>query len=481
MAEKVLPYDRGLVPQETGYWCGPASTQVLLNSRGIHAAERDLAREMGTHTGGTDYIGLIERVLDRLLPDARYTSVYVENDPMTDSQKERLWEHVVGSINAGFGVSMNWVAPPHNYPRGVKGSASPSYGGGTVFHYVACMGYDDTPGARALWMADSGFRPFGYWVSFDQASTLIPPKGYAYASVKGAVAAPDAPNPVSGELDTVDVLAAATGLTKAAAKKILPTVQQGLRLSDCTNVLRVATWLAQIGHESAFKYTEEIDKSGSYAPYIGRTWIQITWESNYRSFSRWAFENGLVDSPDFFVKDYKALADLRWAGIGPAWYWTVARTDINELCDRGEFDTVTYRINGGQNGAEDRKRRYNLALAQGDKLLSLVREGVSSDEELLMSDRLYPSVSIYKNPGEGSKYTLAQLIQSIDGFAHREAVEDAALQGSLDDIDKVFRVAAGQGSYKDAWAVNHAKTFLVRLEQENRSALEAYRLSKGIA
>jgi predicted chitinase len=480
MAEKVLPYERGVVPQETGYWCGPASTQVILNSRNITVAERDLAREMGTHTGGTDYIGLIERVLDRVLPDARYTSVYVENDPMTASQKDRLWEHVVGSINAGFGVSMNWVAPPHNYPRGVNGSASPAYGGGTVYHYVACMGYDDS-GDRALWIADSGFRPFGYWVSFDQAASLIPPKGYAYASVKGAVSVPDVPKPLEPEVDAVAVLAAATGLTKAAAKKILPTVQQGLRLSGCTNVLRIATWLAQIGHESAFKYTEEIAKNGRYAPYIGRTWIQITWEANYRSFSQWAFDNGLVDSPDFFVNDYKALADLRWAGIGPAWYWTVARTDINELCDRGEFDTVTYRINGGQNGAADRRARYDRALAQGDKLLTLVQEGNSSDEELLMSDRLYPSVSLYKNPGEGARYTLAQLIQSIDGFAHREAVEDAALQGSLSDIEKIFRVAAGQGEFKDAWAVNHAKTFLVRLEQENRSALEAYRLSKGIA
>lgn len=481
MAEKVLPYERGIVPQETGYWCGPASTQVILNSRGINVAERDLAREMGTHTGGTNYIGLIERVLDRLLPDAKYTSVYVENDPMTSSQKDRLWEHVVGSINAGFGVSMNWVAPPRNYPRGVNGSVSPAYGGGTVYHYVACMGYDDS-GDRALWIADSGFRPFGFWVSFDQAASLIPPKGYAYAAVKGAVSAPAAPKPVEAGVDQAQVLAAATGLSKAAAKKILPTVQQGLRLSDCNNVRRVATWLAQMGHESGgFKYTEEVAKNGRYAPYIGRTWIQITWESNYRSFGAWAYKNGLVTDPEVFVKDPSALADLRWAGIGAAWYWTTARTDINSLCDRNDFDTVTYRINGGQNGAEDRRRRYNLALAQGENLLSLVSEGVPSDEELLMSDRLYPSVSIYKNPGEGARYTLAQLIQSVDGFAHREAVEDAALQGSLEDIDKVFRVAAGQGEFKDSWAVNHAKTFLVRLEQENRSALEAYLQSKGIA
>src|SRR3954463_9660008 len=63
--EGVLPYDHSIVPQETGYWCGPAATQVVLNSRGIYVAERDLARSIGTHTGGTDYVGLIEQDLDR--------------------------------------------------------------------------------------------------------------------------------------------------------------------------------------------------------------------------------------------------------------------------------------------------------------------------------------------------------------------------------------------------------------------------------
>src|SRR5258705_13166805 len=66
--EMVLPYDHSIVPQETGYWCGPAATQVVLNSRGIYVAERDLARSIGTHTGGTDYVGLIEQDLDRRGP-----------------------------------------------------------------------------------------------------------------------------------------------------------------------------------------------------------------------------------------------------------------------------------------------------------------------------------------------------------------------------------------------------------------------------
>lgn len=287
---------------------------------------------------------------------------------------------------------------------------------------------------------------------------------------------------IPGREDPVSVLAAATGITEARAREVMATLRDGLAMSQCTTVERIACWLAQIGHESGgFQYTEEIAKNGRYAPYIGRTWIQITWEENYRQFSEWCFDRGLVDSPDYFVRNYEKLRDYRWAGIGPAWYWTVARPDINSLCDKGDFDTVTARINGGQNGADDRRRRHQLALAQGDRLLSLVGQETASEEGALMSERLYPSVSIYKNPSEGARYTLAQLIQSIDGFAHREAVERAAANGSLDDLDKIFRVAAGRGEFKDAWAINHAKKFLFRLERENPAAIESYRQAKGIA
>lgn len=186
MTEIVLNYDRTIAPQETYYWCGPASTQMILNSRGIVRSEADLAREIGTTTRGTDYVGLIEKVLDRYDPEAGYTSVYLERDPATPEQREALWQHIVRSIKGGRGVSTNIVAPPSNYPRGVKGSPNPSYGGGTVYHYVAVMGFSDE-GGRFVWIADSGFRPFGYWITFDQLATLIPPKGYAYAA--NAVAA----------------------------------------------------------------------------------------------------------------------------------------------------------------------------------------------------------------------------------------------------------------------------------------------------
>lgn len=183
VGEKRLDYDDGIVPQETGYWCGPASAQVCLNIRGIYVPEAELAAECGTDEGGTDYVALIERCLDPRLPEANYTSVDAPHDPPTAEEKNRLWDGILRSINSGYGIVMNWVAPPANYPVGIKGSPNPSYGGGTVFHYVTCAGYDDNPAQRAVWIADSGFQPFGYWISFDQCATLIPPKAACYADL----------------------------------------------------------------------------------------------------------------------------------------------------------------------------------------------------------------------------------------------------------------------------------------------------------
>jgi hypothetical protein len=186
IGELILPYDHNIVPQETGYWCGPASTQVVLNGQGIFMSEQDLANEIGTHSGGTDYIGQIETCLDHHVPGMHYITVDQPYDPMSYEDKERLWANLIRSMaeEPRGGVVMNWVAPPGNYPIGIKGSESPTYGGGTIYHYVACMGIDDNPNQRACWIADSGFYPFGYWCDFEQVSTLIPPKGYTYAAVE---------------------------------------------------------------------------------------------------------------------------------------------------------------------------------------------------------------------------------------------------------------------------------------------------------
>ena len=185
IVEKRLDYVRDQVSQDTIYNCGPASCQTIIRAAtGKLFSEQDLGRELGTHTGGTDWIGQFPKVLNRHLPGAGYKVVEMPNDPPTLAQKERLWGDIRHSVDGGRGVVVNIVAPPSNYPRAsYTSTVSPAYGGGTVYHYFAAMGYAvDKFGVRHVWIADSGFAPFGYWISLDQLATLCPPKGYCFAA-----------------------------------------------------------------------------------------------------------------------------------------------------------------------------------------------------------------------------------------------------------------------------------------------------------
>ncbi|PZT99496.1 MAG: hypothetical protein DI630_16905 [Gordonia sp. (in: high G+C Gram-positive bacteria)] len=192
MVEKVLPYSRDQVTQDTGWNCGPASGQtVILSKTGQTLPESVLAREMRTTQNGTDHISQVANVLNARLGGG-YIVRGIPNDPPTRDQVELLWSDVVKSIDAGFGVVGNIMVPPSNYPRGTRGSSSPAYGGGMVYHYIAIMGYaDDGPGGRHFWVADSGFRPFGYWCSLEQMASMIAGKGYTAKPV----AAPAPPPP----------------------------------------------------------------------------------------------------------------------------------------------------------------------------------------------------------------------------------------------------------------------------------------------
>lgn len=183
--EKTLPYMRDQVTQDTFYYCGPASAQTILRAAtGTLVSENQLARDMGTTVNGTDYIGQVAQALNRYASAGKWVVTNIPNDPPSKAQVETLWADLTRSVDAGFGVAANIVAPPSNYPRPSFTSTQPlRYGGGTVYHYVALMGYaTDAQGGRHVWWADSGFAPYGSWVSLEQTASLIAMKGYAAAT-----------------------------------------------------------------------------------------------------------------------------------------------------------------------------------------------------------------------------------------------------------------------------------------------------------
>ena len=134
---------------------------------------------------------------------------------------------------------------------------------------------------------------------------------------------------------------------------------------------RVAAFIAQIGHESGqLKYVREIwgptaaqaryegradlgnTVAGDGSKYRGRGLIQITGRANYEACGE-ALALDLINHPELLEKPQHAC-------MSAAWFW--ASRGLSTLADAGKFDTITSRINGGQNGAADRQALYAKAL-----------------------------------------------------------------------------------------------------------------------
>jgi hypothetical protein len=272
--EKVLnlpPLD--VIGQQTIFHCGPGSAENILISLGIPADEWELAMACRTTENGTDWIGQIRDVLQQRAHHMDWRLQEMPNDPATPQQKQKLWDDVFNSIvHAGAPCLMNFVAPMSNYPRASRPSPidgqvrNPSYGGGTVYHYVTCFGVaEDDNGTKHMLIVDSGFNPTVYWITHDQCATLIPPKGYVYGHAEPA-GVPVLPGPAAA-LDEAEALSIAMGgsLGIDRYRALVPAVKDALRQSECTNPRRVAAWFAQIGHESAgLRYMEEIADGSAY-------------------------------------------------------------------------------------------------------------------------------------------------------------------------------------------------------------------------
>lgn len=457
MTEKVLDYDRGIVAQETGYWCGPASTQIVLDSRGIKVAERTLAGEIGTHTGGTDHIGLIAPVLNRRAPGGGYAVIGMPNDPPRRDQVDALWDHLVRGVDAGWGLVANIIAPPSNYPRAVPPSTlNLRYGGGTVYHYVALMGYSDQ-GQRKVWWADPGFSPHGCWVSLEQTASLIAGKGYAWPSAAQAAPAPVPRPPAPAGGMTADVLAEAMGCSRSRAAEMLPGMLGAMQAAQITTPLRAAHWCAQIGHESVgLVYMEEIASGDQYEwrtdlgnnqPGDGRRFkgsgpIQLTGRRNFGLFSEWCFAKRYTTSPTLFV-DHPELVrnDPKWGFLAASWYWTVARPALNSQADRDDLEAVTRSINGGLNGLADRRERLARCKRLGAKLLPPQTSGGLTMEASDELTKRFPSRSIFRHSDDPVD-TMAGFILNIDAREHEKFILDAALAGDAAAIKLVEREAA---------------------------------------
>lgn len=132
-----------------------------------------------------------------------------------------------------------------------------------------------------------------------------------------------------------------------------------------------SAFLATAAVESAwFRTTTEYGSGQRYAPYIGRTFVQLTWRENYLGFGRWCKNKGLVADADTFANNPRSLSDFQWAWLGAVYYfemhglWRYANAD--------NFLAVSQAVNGGDgrigtsftpNSWTERKAMYRVFLA----------------------------------------------------------------------------------------------------------------------
>lgn len=155
-------------------------------------------------------------------------------------------------------------------------------------------------------------------------------------------------------------------LSADRAEQMVPHLNRAMQEAGINTPQRASAFLAQLAHESGqLRYFEELASGHAYegrrdlgntqpgdgARFKGRGPIQLTGRANYEAAGR-ALGLDLVNNPEL-----AARPDVGFRVA--AWYWN--SRGLNQLADRGDFDGITQRINGGQNGAADRRQYFARA------------------------------------------------------------------------------------------------------------------------
>lgn len=161
-------------------------------------------------------------------------------------------------------------------------------------------------------------------------------------------------------------------------------LNEAFRLAEIDTHWRIASCLAQIGHESGrLRYVKELwgptkqqlryepgttlaKRLGNVEPgdgklYMGRGLIQTTGRANY-AMTTVRLRELMSGVPDFEKEPWR-LEEREWAALSMGLFWKVKR--LNRFADAGDLAGQTRAINGGYNGLADRQTLYARALILG--------------------------------------------------------------------------------------------------------------------
>lgn len=168
------------------------------------------------------------------------------------------------------------------------------------------------------------------------------------------------------QVTTVEAIRKIAPKAKVDVAAIAMTIDEHGKKYGIDTTPRLQAFLAQAAHETAgFATLEEYASGAAYegrsdlgntqtgdgVRFKGRGIFQITGRSNYKDVSRHIFgDDRLLDNP-------RLLEQPKNAAISAMYYWK--SRNLSALADKGDFEAITKRINGGLNGWKDRLSYYD--------------------------------------------------------------------------------------------------------------------------
>ena len=133
-----------------------------------------------------------------------------------------------------------------------------------------------------------------------------------------------------------------------SAEGLMKTWPSRFDLVRATAAARKPEQIANIVYAGRMGNTEP----GDGWKYRGRGLFQVTGRANYTACGE-ALGLDLINQPELLERP-------QYAAMSAAWFWSTR--GLNTLADAGDFVKITRRINGGLTGQEDRQALYEKAL-----------------------------------------------------------------------------------------------------------------------
>ncbi|WP_108805553.1 hypothetical protein [Aquimarina sp. Aq107] len=233
-------------------------------------------------------------------------------------------------------------------------------------------------------------------------------------------------NCCSQEMTKEQIMSIAIHATERNVETHLSGINQAFIDNDINTCLRRIHFLAQVIKESgSFYYTRETGVSNSaYGGFPGRGLIQLTFRSNYEAYGNFIGEDFTSSQ-----QNKEKLERNPHASKSAGWFWAQS-AELNDDADENDFIFITYSVNGGFNG-------YNERLQSVEKGFEILYESCNnsnseSTEYIFSESKVYNRQKgsfgwgVWHDPATSKKGCTKNRQKAIEGYERFIALNDAA-------------------------------------------------------